>query len=67
MLICKYSSSKSIPKNLRSNRLAAMPVVLEPVNGSKIHALNLVEARIMRVKTASGFCVGCLPQFFSHF
>jgi len=65
-LIFKYSSSKSIPKNLLFNKLAAIPVVLAPVNGSKIHAPDSVEARIIRVKTESGFCVGYLPRKFQN-
>jgi hypothetical protein len=43
-----------------------MPVVLLPANGSNIHALGLVEARISLVKTDKGFCVGCLPHDFSQ-
>ncbi len=43
-----------------------MPVVVLPANGSRIHAPGLVEARMMRARRASGFCVGCLPCDFSH-
>lgn len=64
LLISKYSVSLSIPKNLRLFKLAAIPVVELPEKGSKIHALGLVDARIILVKTDNGFWVGCLPQFF---
>ena len=43
-----------------------MPVVLLPVNGSRIHAPGEVEAWMARATTLRGFCVGCLPQDFSH-
>lgn len=46
--------------------LAAIPVVELPVNGSNIQAFSFVEAKIILAKSGSGFCVGCLPQDFSH-
>lgn len=56
--------SWSMPRKRRPSRLAAMPVVLLPANGSRIQAPGLVEARMMRARRASGFWVGCLPCDF---
>lgn len=36
-------------------KLAAIPVVLLPVNGFKIQASGFVDAKIIRVKTDNGF------------
>lgn len=66
LLIVKYSSSRSIPKNRRFDKLAATPVVELPVKRSKTQAPGLVEAKISLVSNESGFCVGCLPQDFSQ-
>ena len=62
----KYSFSWSMPINFRPNRLAAIPVVQLPANGSRIISPGLVEAKIIRYNNFSGFCVGCLPQVFSQ-
>jgi len=59
LLISRYFSSISIPRNFLSNKFAAIPVVLLPANGSKIQAFCFVDARIILVSTESGFCVGC--------
>jgi hypothetical protein len=55
LLICKNISSWSIPKNLLLAKLAAIPVVLLPVNGSKIQAFGWVDASIILVRTDKGF------------
>ena len=66
LLMAANSASRSIPSYRRPKRLAAMPVVLLPANGSSIHAPAFVDARIMRLSNPSGFCVGCFVQVFSH-
>ena len=47
------------------NFAAAIPVVLLPQNGSKIKSFSFVDANIILSKISKGFCVGCLPCFFS--
>ena len=59
-------TSCSMPKNSLPNRFAAIPVVDEPAKGSSIHSFSSVLARMMRVRRANGFCVGCLPHDFSQ-
>jgi hypothetical protein len=66
LLISKNSASWSNPRNLRFNKLAAIPVVLLPVKGSKIQALGCVDDKMIRDNTPKGFCVGCFPHDFSH-
>jgi len=44
---------------------AARPVVLEPVNGSRIISPSLVLARTIRFSRSRDFWVGCLPKVFS--
>ncbi len=55
-----------MPRNLLPSRFAAIPVVLLPVKGSRTQLPGLDEAIIIRANSASGFCVGCFPNFFSH-
>lgn len=64
--ISRNSFSWSIPTNERPIKFAAIPVVELPVNGSSTVAPSFVDARIALVTSAIGFCVGCLPQVFSH-
>lgn len=66
LLILTNSSSCSIPRYLRPSKLAAMPVVLLPANGSSIHAPAFVDAIIMRESNPRGFCVGCFVHDFSQ-
>lgn len=66
LLIWQNSSDCSIPANLRSQRLAAIPVVELPLNGSRIQSPLSVQDSMIRVKTERGFCVGCLPHDFSQ-
>ena len=53
--------------NLRSFRKEASPVVEEPVNGSIIKSPLSVLAKTILANKSIGFCVGCLPNFFSPF
>lgn len=62
LLNLQNSSSCSNPANLRPHRLAAMPVVELPLNGSRTQSPGLVDARIILTSKRNGFCVGCLPQ-----
>lgn len=66
LLIWQNSSNCSMPANLRAQRLAAIPVVELPQNGSRIQSPLSVQERMIRVKTERGFCVGCLPHDFSQ-
>ena len=66
LLIAANSSSRSIPRKRRPSRLAAMPVVLLPANGSRIHAPALVDAKMIRLSTPNGFWVGCFVHVFSQ-
>src|SRR3989344_7066357 len=59
--------SLSIPKNLLPCARAAIPVVELPVKGSTTTSPFLVLARIILLSSSIGFCVGCLPYFFSSF
>ena len=36
-----------------------------PANGSRTRSPSFVLARTMRFRRSNGFCVGCLPNFFS--
>ena len=49
----------------RERRRAAMAVVPPPRKGSRTRSPSLEEARRMRSRRATGFCVGCLPKRFS--
>ena len=55
-----------LPVQFQPHRLAAIPVVELPLNGSRIQSPGVVEARIIRTRRRKGFCVGCLPQVFSQ-
>ena len=55
LLKAKKSLSCSIPKKRLPVSEAAMPVVLLPVNGSSIHELGSVDARIIRTYRLNGF------------
>lgn len=52
--------------NFLPSKLAAIPVVKLPAKGSRIVSPCRVLARIIRYRRRNGFCVGCLPQRFSH-
>ena len=49
LLIWQNSSDCSMPANLRSQRLAAIPVVELPLNGSRIQSPLSVQERMIRV------------------
>src|SRR6266852_5501157 len=55
-----------MPTARRLVRRAARAVVPEPEKGSRTRSPSLVEARRMRSRRATGFWVGCLPNFFSQ-
>src|SRR5690242_1021390 len=66
-VVCSmYPVSISIPIALRPVRIAAKAVVPEPEKGSRTRSPSEVEARRMRSRRATGFWVGCLPNFFSQ-
>ncbi len=44
---------------------AAMPVVEEPVKGSRTRSFSFVDERMILFSSAKGFWVGCLPKRFS--
>ena len=62
----RNDKSDSTPINLRPIRLAAIPVVELPANGSSTRALIFELASKARTTNANGFCVGCFPHVFSH-
>src|SRR6267378_3410121 len=62
----RNSALSSQPAALRPKRKAASNVVPLPAKGSRTMSPSLVEARRMRSSRATGFCVGCLPNFFSQ-
>ena len=51
-------ASRSQPMKLRPSRLATAPVVPVPKNGSSTTSPGLEALAMMRVSSASGFCVG---------
>ena len=48
-----------MPMKWRRSRRATAPVVPVPRKGSSMTSPGLVQARITRCSSASGFCVGC--------
>ena len=50
----RKGSSWSNPKNRRFNKLAAIPVVLLPVNGSRIQSFSFVDASMILASKGSG-------------
>ena len=51
-----------MPAHFRFSRIAAAIVVPQPQNGSSTRSPSLLEARMMRCSSATGFCVG-YPSF----
>src|SRR5579859_5240512 len=62
----RKSAESSQPTAWRRRRNAASSVVPEPENGSRTRSPSWEEARRIRSSSATGFCVGCLPNFFSQ-
>src|SRR5258708_6734382 len=62
----RKSAESSKPRAWRRRRNAARSVVPEPEKGSRTRSPSWEEARRMRSRSATGFWVGCLPNFFSH-
>src|SRR5260370_655408 len=62
----RNSAESSQPRAWRRRRNAARSVVPPPKNGSRTRSPSLEEARRMRSRRATGFWVGCLPNFFSQ-
>src|SRR6266852_1868154 len=60
----RNSAESSQPKACRRRRKAVRRVVPPPRNGSRTRSPSLEEARRMRSRRATGFWVGCLPNFF---
>src|SRR5690348_2692652 len=64
--IGRKSAENSQPIARRRRRSAARAEVPEPRKGSRRRSPSEEEARRMRSRRARGFCVGCLPNFFSQ-
>src|SRR6266478_2315875 len=62
----RNSAESSQPSAWRRRWKAASKVVPLPEKGSRTKSPSLVEARRMRSRRATGFWVGCLPNFFSQ-
>src|SRR5438034_7848243 len=62
----RKSAESSQPRAWRRRCLAARSVVPLPEKGSRTRSPSLEEARRMRSRRATGFWVGCLPNFFSQ-
>src|SRR6266436_7463469 len=62
----RNSAESSQPKAWRRRRKAVKSVVPLPEKGSRTKSPSLVEARRMSSRRATGFWVGCLPNFFSQ-
>src|SRR5216683_774599 len=62
----RNSAESSQPKAWRRRRNAVRSVVPLPEKGSRTKSPSLEEARRMRSRRATGFWVGCLPNFFSQ-
>src|SRR6266567_2956541 len=62
----RNSAESSQPRAWRRRRKAARSVVPEPEKGSRTRSPSLEQARRMRSRRATGFWVGCLPNFFSQ-
>src|SRR2546422_1924314 len=62
----RNSAESSQPRAWRRRRKAARSVVPLPEKGSRTKSPSLEEARRMRSRRATGFWVGCLPNFFSQ-
>src|SRR5712692_6088349 len=62
----RNSAASSQPNAWRRRRKAVRSVVPLPEKGSRTKSPSLVEARRMRSRRATGFWVGCLPNFFSQ-
>src|SRR2546428_2130586 len=62
----RNAAESSQPRAWRRRRKAARSVVPLPEKGSRTKSPSLEEARRMRSRRATGFWVGCLPNFFSQ-
>src|SRR5882672_5816018 len=62
----RNSVLSSQPRAWRRRRKAVRRVVQLPENGSRTKSPSFVEARRIRSRRATGFWVGCLPNFFSQ-
>src|SRR5229473_7227425 len=62
----RNSAESSQTKAWRRRRNAVRSVVPLPEKGSRTRSPSWEEARRMRSRRATGFWVGCLPNFFSQ-
>ena len=63
----KLTPKETMAISLRPFIKEASPVVDEPVNGSMTRSPLSVLAITILTNKSIGFCVGCLPNFFSPF